>query len=29
MKAVTISSKGQIAVPKEVRETLHIKKATS
>ncbi len=25
MKAVTISSKGQIAIPKEVRETLHIK----
>jgi len=25
MKAVTISSKGQIAVPKEIRETLHIK----
>lgn len=26
MKAVTISSKGQISIPKEVRETLHIKK---
>ena len=25
MKAVTISSKGQIAIPKEVREALHIK----
>ncbi len=26
MKSVTISSKGQISIPKEVRETLHIKK---
>lgn len=25
MKSVTISSKGQIAIPKEVRDTLHIK----
>ena len=25
MKAVTISSKGQIAIPKEIRDSLHIK----
>lgn len=25
MKSVTISSKGQIAIPKEIRESLHIK----
>lgn len=25
MKSVTISSKGQIAIPKEVRDSLHIK----
>lgn len=25
MKSVTISSKGQISIPKEVRKTLHIK----